>query len=399
MMTCNLEWKNQSAFLVQALSSLRQNDTLTDCTLAADGRHIKAHRLILCACSPYFKELLADHCDKQAIIFLNNVNYSLLKLIVEYIYKGCVNIDHTELQKFLQTARALKISGLVNYGEEEPQTSKKANPPPKLIAQKPSQKRSLGDAVSIVPPKMNKLSKKEVNTPSVHRPVIRPRKETMAEAPLAPNAIQAAYLTLELEVDPTDENPVGEAEEEEHDENLRSDENIPFVTDVEGRYQPIEGRRRGSNLIADIQEGYVYRIRRYFNGKQYYRCCYKEKCPGRLVCDEGRFHALNQHDHDGDMHVVQNYKLVADCRSRAINETTPVSQIIQEEVDKATGISEVLVTPRYLVKTRRLHRQRLHQQQSTQEMAEGSQILPHAAKIEIEEEDEAGSLIIPSESE
>lgn len=54
-MTCNLEWKNQSAFLVQALSSLRQNDTLTDCTLAADGRHIKAHRLILCACSPYFK--------------------------------------------------------------------------------------------------------------------------------------------------------------------------------------------------------------------------------------------------------------------------------------------------------------------------------------------------------
>jgi hypothetical protein len=125
--------------------------------------------------------------------------------------------------------------------------------------------------------------------------------------------------------------------------------------DVEGRYQPIEGRRRGSNLIADIQEGYVYRIRRYFNGKQYYRCCYKEKCPGRLVCHEGmyleevhvlsydlliiyffegQFHALNQHDHDGDMHVVQNYKLVADCRSRAINESTPVSQIIQEEVDK-----------------------------------------------------------------
>jgi len=87
-------------------------------------------------------------------------------------------------------------------------------------------------------------------------------------------------------------------------------------------------------LIADIHEGYVYRIRRYFNGKQYYRCCHKEKCPGRLVCHEGRFHALNQHDHDGDMHVVQNYKLVADCRSRAINEDTPVAQIIQEEVDK-----------------------------------------------------------------
>lgn len=70
--------------------------------------------------------------------------------------------------------------------------------------------------------------------------------------------------------------------------------------------------------------------------------------------------------------------------------------------NRATGISEVLVTPRYLVKTRRLHRQR--QQQSAQEMAEGSLILPDTAKAELllkaEEEDEAGSLIVPhSESE
>ena len=41
------------------------------------------------------------------------------------------------------------------------------------------------------------------------------------------------------------------------------------------------------------------------------------------------------------MHVVQNYKLVADCRSRAINESTPVSQIIQEEVDKYVNLLQV----------------------------------------------------------
>ena len=49
------------------------------------------------------------------------------------------------------------------------------------------------------------------------------------EAPSAPDAIQAAYLTLELEVEAQEENVAGEAEDEEHDENLRSDENIPFV--------------------------------------------------------------------------------------------------------------------------------------------------------------------------
>lgn len=67
--------------------------------------------------------------------------------------------------------------------------------------------------------------------------------------------------------------------------------------------------------------------------------------------------------------------------------------------NRATGISEVLVTPRYLVKTRRLHKQK--QQQNAQELSEGTLILPHAAKVEMEE-DEGGdeSSIVPhSESD
>lgn len=59
------------------------------------------------------------------------------------------------------------------------------------------------------------------------------------------------------------------------------------------------------------------------------------------------------------------------------------------------------MTPRYLVKTRRLHRQRL--QQSAQEAAEDALIVPLLAKVEMEEEDEAGaasSVVIPhSDSE
>lgn len=55
------------------------------------------------------------------------------------------------------------------------------------------------------------------------------------------------------------------------------------------------------------------------------------------------------------------------------------------------------MTPRYLVKTRRLHRQRL--QQSAQEAAEGSLIVPHLAKVEMDDDDDAAadnSVIIPN---
>ena len=55
MMSCSLEWKNQSLVLVQSLNSLRLNDSLVDVTLAAEGQFLKVHRLILCACSPYFR--------------------------------------------------------------------------------------------------------------------------------------------------------------------------------------------------------------------------------------------------------------------------------------------------------------------------------------------------------
>lgn len=67
---------------------------------------------------------------------------------------------------------------------------------------------------------------------------------------------------------------------------------------------------------------------------------------------------------------------------------------------RAIGISEVLVTPRYLVKTRRLHRQRL--QQNAQETPEGTLILPHTGKAETEDEEDEhaeGPLIPNSESD
>ncbi len=146
----------------------------------------------------------------------------MLKLIVEYVYRGAVNIDHTELQKFLQTARALKISGLVNYGDEEPPPVKKHSAPPRLTSHKPSsgQKRNVGDTSGVAAPsKASKMPRRDPGSgPLSNRPPIRQRHHQ--EIPLAPDEIQAAYLTLELEVDPSEENTVEDADEVE---------NIPFM--------------------------------------------------------------------------------------------------------------------------------------------------------------------------
>ncbi len=64
---------------------------------------------------------------------------------------------------------------------------------------------------------------------------------------------------------------------------------------------------------------------------------------------------------------------------------------------RATGVSEVLVTARYLMKTRRLHRQRL--KQSDEELAVGILMLSQAETAEdmgVEEDESNGSLdVVP----
>lgn len=49
-----LRWNNHQSTLISVFDTLLENGTLVDCTLAAEGKFLKAHKVVLCACSPYF---------------------------------------------------------------------------------------------------------------------------------------------------------------------------------------------------------------------------------------------------------------------------------------------------------------------------------------------------------
>lgn len=52
-----LKWNNFHCSLVNAFESLQNSEDLVDVTLMCEGRNVKAHRVILSACSPYFRNL------------------------------------------------------------------------------------------------------------------------------------------------------------------------------------------------------------------------------------------------------------------------------------------------------------------------------------------------------
>merc|ERR1711913_185670 len=115
-----LRWNDFQTNMVTSFKHLRDEKSFTDVTIACDGQSCKAHKMILSACSPYFKNLLEQNPAKHPIIILKDVPFQHLTAILEFMYAGEVNVAQDQLPQFLKTAERLKVKGLA----EAPQTIK-----------------------------------------------------------------------------------------------------------------------------------------------------------------------------------------------------------------------------------------------------------------------------------
>ena len=79
-----LRWNDFQTNMVASFKHLRDEKSFCDVTLACDGQSTKAHKMILSACSPYFKALLEENPAKHPIIILKDVPFQVVK--VEYAY-------------------------------------------------------------------------------------------------------------------------------------------------------------------------------------------------------------------------------------------------------------------------------------------------------------------------
>ncbi|XP_062526663.1 protein bric-a-brac 1 isoform X2 [Bombyx mori] len=110
-----LRWNNYQSNLTSCFDQLLQTELFVDVTLACEGQKLKAHKLVLSACSPYFQELLTDNpCQHPIIIMNNDIKYCDLKAVVYYMYRGEINVSEDQIPALLKVAEALKIRGLTD---------------------------------------------------------------------------------------------------------------------------------------------------------------------------------------------------------------------------------------------------------------------------------------------
>lgn len=124
-----LRWNNHQTNLTNVFVQLFQSEEFTDTTLFCEGGPpVKCHKMVLAACSSYFQSVFAEVPGKHSAVVLKDVGHSEMKAILDYMYKGEVNIAHDQLAALLKVAEMLKVKGLVQDSNsfQPPQSAKPA---------------------------------------------------------------------------------------------------------------------------------------------------------------------------------------------------------------------------------------------------------------------------------
>ncbi|XP_071540261.1 uncharacterized protein [Panulirus ornatus] len=133
-----LRWNNHRNNLLAAFDQLLHVGAFTDVTLACEeGVTLHAHRLVLAACSSYFQALFVNARNaNHPIVVLKDVRACDMRALLEYMYRGEVNVEHDALQGLLRVAESLKVKGLVE--ELGPDAAHRRPPSPHEAARPPT---------------------------------------------------------------------------------------------------------------------------------------------------------------------------------------------------------------------------------------------------------------------
>ena len=128
-----LRWNEFPNNINESFSHLRGGTEFSDVTLAVEGgEQIKAHRIILSACSPFFKNLFKGGSHPHPFVYMKGISFGNLSSIIDFAYLGEVNVEQRELDTFLEAARELKIKGLATKDEPAQQDPPYTNIPHQL---------------------------------------------------------------------------------------------------------------------------------------------------------------------------------------------------------------------------------------------------------------------------
>jgi len=112
-----LRWNDFESNVSVAFRELREEKDFFDVTLACDDNQVQAHKVILSACSPFFRNILRRNPHQHPLLYLKGVKYQELLSVLNFMYQGEVNVAQEELNSFLAVAEDLRVKGLTQSNQ------------------------------------------------------------------------------------------------------------------------------------------------------------------------------------------------------------------------------------------------------------------------------------------
>ena len=126
-----LKWNDFERNISLSFREIREENDFFDVTLACDDEQIRAHKLILSACSPFFKDVLRKNPHQHPLLYLRGIKFRDIQSILQFMYHGEVNVAQEDLNSFLSISEELKVKGLTQgKNGKSDQGGKTTEPPP-----------------------------------------------------------------------------------------------------------------------------------------------------------------------------------------------------------------------------------------------------------------------------
>ena len=143
-----LRWNDFESNVSTAFRDIREEKDFFDVTLACDDSQVEAHKVILAACSPWFRNILRRNPHQHPLLYLKGVKYKELVCVLNFMYQGEVNVAQEELNSFLSVAEELRVKGLTqgnnSTSDNKPKSEQKpapSRPVPTELPPAPAPKR------------------------------------------------------------------------------------------------------------------------------------------------------------------------------------------------------------------------------------------------------------------
>ena len=124
-----LRWNDFESNISLAFQNIRDEKDFFDITLSCGQKQIQAHKLILSACSPFFRSVLKQNPHQHPLLYLKGVEFSDLQSVLNFMYHGEVNIAQEDLNSFLSVDEDLQVKGLTQNNSSAILDTKPAPPP------------------------------------------------------------------------------------------------------------------------------------------------------------------------------------------------------------------------------------------------------------------------------